>query len=146
MKTNVKIQYTTLVLRNRWGNIRNKPKKCKICRKPTSVLLKSYNIDFDQNWCRKTLSTSVLAKIDVVMQKITSVFSKTDVECSLTLVLDQLMLFFAKILNILFAFTMNQLKLIYKKYINFKLKYYFHYNITLVTKSFGIINKENIAE
>ena len=52
-----------------------------------------------------------------------------------TSVLDQPMLFFVKKNNILSIFTMNQPELIYKKYINFKLKYYFHYNITLLTIS-----------
>jgi len=40
-----------------------------------------------------------------------------------TSILDQMMLFFANFFNILSDFIMNQPELIYKKYINFKLKY-----------------------
>jgi len=54
----------------------------------------------------------------------TSVLVKNDVESALnTSILDQAMLFYAIFFNILSVFTMNQLKPIYKKYINFKLKY-----------------------
>ena len=54
----------------------------------------------------------------------TLVFGKINVVRILsTSILDQPMLCFVNFFNILFVLTMNQAEPIYKKYINFKLKY-----------------------